>query len=158
MKQVINNLSLTIFLSVLCILNESFVSTNNGDLIVPQGTPILFKLTQNINSKHVEIGHVVMFEVANPVIIEGQEVVAQGTLAEGEISDIHSGDDCSACSSQYPSLEIQINKVKAVDGKFIWLYGKSLTLRGKCLGCPVEVKQGIRHSVNVQNTVRVKVR
>jgi hypothetical protein len=152
MKQVINSISSIIFLTLIGMTNQSFTTSNNGDIIVPQGTPVLFKLTQNLNSSNVEIGNVVMFEVANPVIVEGQEVISQGTLAEGEITDIQ--DD----NNQYKILEIQINKVKAVDGKFIWLFGKSLTIRSKCINCPVEVKQGVRHSVNIQNTVRIKVR
>jgi hypothetical protein len=158
MKQVINSISSIIFLTLLGMTNQSFTTSNNGDIIVPQGTPVLFKLTQNLNSSNVEIGNVVMFEVANPVIVEGQEVISQGTLAEGEITDIQNADNCTQCSSQYTVIEIQINKVKAVDGKFIWLFGKSLTIRSKCINCPVEVKQGVRHSVNIQNTVRVKVR
>jgi hypothetical protein len=154
MKQVINSISSVIFLTLIGMTNQSFTTSNNGDIIVPQGTPVLFKLTQNLNSSNVEIGNVVMFEVANPVIVEGQEVISQGTIAEGEITDIQNGDN----SNQYTIIDIQINKVKAVDGKFIWLFGKSLTVRSRCINCPVEVKQGVRHSVNIQNTVRVKVR
>ena len=155
----------TIALIALALIGQSFTTpsvstpTKPGiEVMVTQGTPLLLKLQGELNSDDVEVGSVVMFEVANPLIAENQEAVAQGTLAEGEVTYINRNDDCSTCSDNFQRIEIRVNKVKAVDGKFIWLYGKPLVVKSKCVDCPAKIKAGTSLTSTVQNTVRIRIR
>jgi hypothetical protein len=161
MKNVINSIRFTAVLAFVAIIAQSFttpsVSLPSGTVLLPQGTPVLMRLNQNINSAHMEIGNVVYFEVANPVIVDGKEVIAQGTIAEGEVTSLDRLDGCTDCAGNYQSIEIMVDKVKAVDGQFVRLYGKPMVTKGKCAGCPVELKQGMRLTSTVQNNMRIKI-
>jgi hypothetical protein len=161
MKNVINSIRFSALLVFVSLIAQSFttpsVSTTNGTVLLSQGTPVLMRLNQNINSAHVEIGNVVYFEVANPVIVDGKEVISQGTIAEGEVTNLDRLDGCTDCQGMYQSIEIVVDKVKAVDGQFVRLYGKPMVIKGKCIKCPVELKQGMRLTSNVQNSIRIKI-
>jgi hypothetical protein len=161
MKNVIKSIRFTAILCILATLAQSFTHPSviniPSQVLLKQGTPVMMKLNQNINSAHVEIGTVVYFEVANPVIVDGKEVVAQGTIAEGEVTNIDRLDGCTDCGGQYQSIEIMVDKVKAADGQFIRLYGKPMVVRGRCAKCPVELKQGLRLTSTVQNNTWIKI-
>jgi Zn finger protein HypA/HybF involved in hydrogenase expression len=161
MKKSINVVRFVATLALIAIMGQSFTTpsvsaTGNDPVLVPQGTPVMLRLYENINSDNVEVGSTVLFEVANPVIVDGKEVVSQGTIAEGEVTSITRNDKCENCPSQYQSMEIKVNKVKAVDGKFIWLYGKPMTVKAKCPDCPVQVSQGRNLTSTVQSSVKIK--
>lgn len=155
----------TFVLIALGFLSQSFMPSSvskapNGgiEIMVTQGTPLMLRLQSELNSDDIEVGSVVLFEVANPLIADGQEAVAQGTLAEGEVTYINRNDDCEKCTDNFQRIEIRVNKVKAVDGKFIWLYGKPLVVKSKCPNCPVKIKMGTSVTSTVQNTTRVRIR
>jgi hypothetical protein len=168
MKQLINFRAITFFAGLFAIsfLGQSFTTrpptpsvqtTFGSEVIVPQGTPVMMRLFQNINSDQVEVGNVVDFEVADGVIVDGKEVIAQGTIAEGEIISLERLDGCSDCQGKFQKIEIKVDKVKAVDGKMIRLYGKPMLVKAKCATCPVQLNQGLRLSASVQATTRVRV-
>ena len=134
MKSTINYFRFFLALAVIAIVGQSFttpsvLASGNDPVLVPQGTPVMLRLYENINSDNVEIGSPVLFEVANPVIVDGKEVIAQGTLAEGEVSNITRNDQCENCPSKNQSIELKVTKVKAVDGKMVWLYGKPMVVK-----------------------------
>jgi hypothetical protein len=185
MKKVINAVRFTAIFAFVGILTQSFTvnsgtptseitpSVNLGmtvqsseirnpqpdmDIMVPAGTSVSVRLHGNYNSDDYEIGNNLRFIVSDPVVVDGQVVIAQGSPAEGEITNIKRMDSCSECPSKFQFIEIAVTRAKAVDGSYINLYGKPHAVRGKCPTCPVTLNQGINIEATVQSTIRVKVR
>jgi hypothetical protein len=129
-----------------------------ADIMIPAGTSVSVRLNGNYNSDDYEIGNTIKFIVSDPVVVDGQVVIAQGAPAEGEIIGLKRMDSCTDCASPYQSIEIMVNRAKTVDGSYINLYGKPHVVRGKCPSCPAVLNQGIHIEATVQSTTRVKVR
>jgi hypothetical protein len=172
MKKVINAVRFTAIFAFVGIFTQSF-TVNSGkptseitpsvfaplmDIMVPAGTSVSVRLHGNYNSDDYEIGNNLRFIVSDPVVVDGQVVIAQGAPAEGEITNIKRMDSCSECPSKFQFIEIAVTRAKAVDGSYINLYGKPHAVRGKCPTCPVTLNQGINIEATVQSTIRVKVR
>ena len=127
-------------------------------IIVPAGTPVSVRLNGNLNSDEVEIGNVLKFRVSDPIVINGQTVVAQGAPAEGEITNLKRLTDCATCPSEFQSIEITVTRVKAVDGSYIMVDPTPHVSRGKCPRCGVQLNQGIHIQANVQSNTNVRIR
>lgn len=173
MKKVFNSASVIALFAAVSILTQSFTFSTGAPtppsvlsasslfadvVMVPAGTSVSVRLNGNYNSDDYEIGNNLKFIVSDPVSVDGQVVIAQGSPAEGEIIGLKRMDSCSDCASKYQSMEIMVTRVKAVDGSFINLYGKPHMVRGKCPSCPVVLNQGIHVEATVQSTTRIKVR
>jgi hypothetical protein len=157
MKNSFKSISFATALVSLSFFGQSFRPNSEG-VIVPQGTPIRLTLNQNISSDDVEIGSVLEFSAADGVIVEGKEVITHDAPAEGVVTALDRNDGCSKCDTKFQHIEIKVTKVKAVDGKNIWLYGRPLLVRGKCAKCPVQLNTTTTVNATVQATVRVMVK
>lgn len=176
MKKVINSASVIALFAAVGLLTQSFTfSTGQPTLpttpsvfsafqsfadmvMVPAGTSVSVRLHGNYHSDDYEIGNNLKFIVSDPVVVDGQVVIAQGAPAEGEIISLKRMDSCSDCASPYQSMEIMVTRAKAVDGTYVNLYGKPHSVRGKCPSCPVVLNQGVHLEATVQSTTRIKVR
>ena len=135
------------------------VKTPFGEtIIVPAGTPVSVRLNGNYNSDDVEIGNVLKFRVSDPIVINGQTVVAQGAPAEGEITGLKRLTDCASCPTKFQSIEITVTRVKAVDGSYIMVDPTPHVARGKCPKCGVQLNQGINIQAHVQSNTTFKIR
>ena len=158
MKKALRILTLaTIFLT-----NQSFsppsVKAAKETVILTAGTPVSFKLSQNVNSDNVEIGNTVLMITDDVVVASGQIVIRQGERAEGTVTDIRRKNDCTRCPDKSQRLEISIERVKAIDGQYVMLFGAPLTARSKCAKCSVELNTSVRLAANVQSNTVVTTR
>ena len=164
MKQALFTLALaTIFLT-----NESFkdpsiasclaMTRAKETVMLTAGTPISFKLSQNINSDDVEIGNTVLFMTDDVVVAEGQIVIKQGMRAEGTVTDVRRKNSCSACPDKSQRIEVSVERVKAIDGQYVMLFGVPLSVRSKCAKCPVELNTAMRLEATVQSTTVITTR
>jgi hypothetical protein len=175
MKKVFNSFSVIALFVAVSITTQSFTfsaakntpsvisafevpSSPLSEIMVPAGTSVSVRLHGNYHSDDYEIGNTIKFIVSDPVIVDGQVVIAQGAPAEGEITSLKRMDSCSDCASQFQSIEIMVTRAKAVDGSYVNLYGKPHAVRGKCPSCPVVLNQGVHVEATVQSTTRIKVR
>ena len=152
----------TFALATIFITNESFkdpsVSRLKETVMLTAGTPISFKLSQNINSDDVEIGNTVLFMTDDVVVAEGQIVIKQGMRAEGTVTDIRRKNSCSMCPDKSQRIEVSVERVKAIDGQYVMLFGAPLSVRSKCAKCPVELNTAMRLEATVQSTTVITTR
>ena len=127
-------------------------------VIIPAGTPVSVRLNGTVNSDEVEIGNIIKLRVSDPIVINGQVVVAQGAPAEGEITNVKRLNNCESCPTEFQSVEITVTRVKAVDGTYIMVDPTPHVARGKCPKCAVVLNQGINMQANVQSNTRINVR
>ena len=164
-----NRARFTAIIAFVGLLTQSFTTLPNAPtpsvskaffetIIVPAGTPVSVRLNGNLNSDDVEIGNVLKFRVSDPIVINGQTVVAQGAPAEGEITNLKRLTDCATCPSEFQSIEITVTRVKAVDGSYIMVDPPPHVSRGKCPTCGVLLNQGIHIQANVQSNTNVRIR
>ncbi len=172
MKKVFNIVRFTAIIAFVGIMTQSFTfSTSNAtpsvpqgfgtffeSIIVPAGTPVSVRLNGNINSDEVEIGNTIKLRVSDPIVINGQVVVAQGAPAEGEITNLKRLNSCASCPSEFQSIEITVTRVKAVDGSYIMVDPTPHAAKGRCPGCAVQLNQNINMQANVQSNTRVNIR
>lgn len=169
MKKVINSIRFVAIIAFVGLTTQSFTTlpyaqdpsvkmSFSETVIVPAGTPVSVRLNGNLNSDDVEIGNVLKFRVSDPIVINGQTVVAQGAPAEGEITNLKRLTDCATCPSEFQSIEITVTRVKAVDGSYIMVDPTPHVSRGKCPRCGVQLNQGIHIQANVQSDSNVRVR
>lgn len=163
MKQVLT-ISLTI---AFFIFSQSFTTSFEGDKIAEKlsegvillaGTPISFTLNQSLNSDELELGNSVLMIVDDAVITDNQIVIRKGERAEGTISYLKRDGQCSNCADKFQRIEITVNRVKAIDGQQVWLYGKPFSARGKCAKCPIELNITTRLEATVQQNTRIVTR
>ena len=158
----------TLALATVFITNESFrdpsiasslaMTKAKETVMLTAGTPISFKLSQNINSDDVEIGNTVLFMTDDVVVAEGQIVIKQGMRAEGTVTDIRRKNSCSACPDKSQRIEVSVERVKAIDGQYVMLFGAPLSVRSKCVKCPVELNTAMRLEATVQSTTVITTR
>jgi hypothetical protein len=125
------------------------------EVMLQAGTPISFTLNQSLNSNDVEVGNTVLMIVDDAVVADNQIVIRKGERAEGTISYLKRDERCGNCRDKYHKIEISVNRVKAIDGQQIWLYGKPFSARGKCSKCPIELNITTRLEATVQQNTRV---
>ena len=94
-------------------------STADERILLYAGTPVSLVLNQEISSENATRGDIVDFMVRSNVTINGQVVIAAGSIAEGVVKEVkHS---CWSCAYEDPKLVLSVESVQAVDGQRIYL-------------------------------------
>ena len=70
---------------VLCL---SFISLQASAIILPEGKAIPVKPVQDLNADNLKQGETVIFEVAQPVKVNGNVVVKQGTEVTAQVAKL----------------------------------------------------------------------
>jgi hypothetical protein len=122
------------------------------------GTPVSFKLNQNIDSKDLEKGHTVLFIVDDDVVAENQTVIRKGERAEGLVIDIKRPENKGYFRDKYQQIQIAVTRVKAVDGKYVWLYDKPLLKKSTCAKCSIPLNTMVRLESTVQQNTDIVIR
>lgn len=125
------------------------------EVMLQAGTPISFTLNQSLNSDDVEVGNTVLMIVDDAVVADNQIVIRKGERAEGQIRYLKREGKCGNCRDKYHKIEISVDRVKAIDGQQIWLYGKPFSARSKCAKCPIELNITTRLEATVQQNTRI---
>ena len=108
MKKVV---ALGVVLGLLCQVSTRAVA----EMSVPVGTKVLVKTTDVVSSATVKKGDTVSMVAAADVIVNGQKVIADGALATGVVTNA-SKRFIAGIGGQ---LDIQVQKVQAIDGTWI---------------------------------------
>lgn len=122
------------------------------------GTPISLTLNQTVNSQDVQIGNTVEFMVRSNVTVNGQVVIAAGSIAEGMVKNVVNPCPGSKCKEKCAKLEIVVETAQAVDGQRVYLRSIPFTVKGECCGdCnePAIANIGTSLSARVQNDMNI---
>lgn len=126
-------------------------------IMLRAGTPVSLTLNETVNSQEVQIGNVVEFLVRSNVTVNGQVVIAAGSIAEGMVKNVVN--PCSSgCEAKCAKLEIVVETVQAVDGQRVFLRSIPLTVKGQCCGRCNEsatANLGTTISSRVQNDIKI---
>lgn len=151
-----------IFTTILSIALMSFSTTASMEgedtmISLRAGTPVSLTLNETVNSQEVQIGHTVEFLVRSNVTVNGQVLIAAGSIAEGMVKNV--ANPCSnGCDIKCAKLEIVVETVQAVDGQRVFLRSIPFTVKGKCCGrCeePAVANIGAVLSSRVQNDIKI---
>ena len=93
-------------------------ATQVPQLIIPRDTPVHLMVVNEVSTKDHEPGHRFRLRVDKPVVIDGQEVIAVGTTAWGELTEAKS----SGNTGKRGSLAAKLSHVE--------LAGKEIPLEG----------------------------
>ena len=55
-------------------------------IVIPSGTPVRMRLAETLSSATAKVGNAVMFEVLDPIVINEQIVIPNGTKAVGTVT------------------------------------------------------------------------
>ncbi len=147
------------FFALLLLAISSLTATaNDNDLLITlrAGTPVSLTLNQTVSSDDAQIGNVVEFMVRSNVTVNGQVVIAAGSIAEGMVTDVTK--TCTACPTECAKLVITVETVQTVDGQRIFLRSIPMTIKGECCGnCnePAIGNIGRVISARVQNDTKI---
>jgi hypothetical protein len=122
------------------------------------GTPISLTLNQTVNSHEVQIGNTVEFMVRSNVTVNGQVVIAAGSIAEGMVKNVINPCPDNDCQAKCAKLEIVVETAQAVDGQRVFLRSIPFTVKGQCCGkCnePAVANIGASMSARVQNDINI---
>ena len=121
------------------------------------GTAVSLALNENVDADRVEIGNTVEFLVKSNVTVNGQVLIAAGSIAEGMVKDVTKS--CAKCKKDRCSkLVIAVETVQAVDGQNIYLRSIPLTVSADCCCGKKEAAVaniGTKISARVQNDVNI---
>ncbi len=121
------------------------------------GTPVSLTLNQTVSSQDVQVGNVVEFMVRSNVTVNGQVVIAAGSIAEGIVK--HVENPChKGCDAKCAKLEIVVETVQAVDGQRVYVRSIPFVVKGECCGrCnePAIANIGATVSARVQNDTNI---
>ncbi len=145
-------------LLLLAISSLTATANDNQDILITlrAGTPVSLTLNQTISSDDAQIGNVVEFMVRSNVTVNGQVVIAAGSIAEGMVTNVTK--TCSNCSAECAKLVITVETVQAVDGQRVFLRSIPMTIKGECCGnCnePAIGNIGRVISARVQNDTQI---
>ena len=148
------------FFALLLLAISSLTATakDNQDILITlrAGTPVSLTLNQTVSSDDAQIGNVVEFMVRSNVTVNGQVVIAAGSIAEGMVTNVTK--TCSNCSAECAKLVITVETVQAVDGQRIFLRSIPMTIKGECCGpCnePAVGNIGRVISARIQNDTQI---
>ena len=122
------------------------------------GTPVSLSLNQTVSSHNVQIGNTVEFIVRSNVTVNGQVVIAAGSIAEGMVKNVTHPCRDNRCKEKCAMLEIVVETVQAVDGQRVFLRSIPFTVKGECCGkCnePAIANIGTPLSARVQNDITI---
>ncbi|MBV6654642.1 MAG: hypothetical protein KI786_12835 [Mameliella sp.] len=129
------SINLRSFFALFVFVTSSITAmANDNDLLITlrAGTPVSLTLNQTISSEDAQIGNVVEFMVRSNVTVNGQVVIAAGSIAEGMVTDVTK--TCDNCSADCAKLVISVETVQAVDGQRVYLRSIPMTIKGECCG------------------------
>lgn len=115
------------FLIALSFMTMSFKMHDDGEVILNAGTGIILETLSPIRSDKLMIGQPVDFRVVHDVKVDGQTVIAAGTLAQGQVLRAQK----ARWLGREGRLEIQIKSVQAIDGQNIYLNGGDIYREGE---------------------------
>lgn len=118
-------------ISVLVALVFSFVQTWGrpeavSAKVLREGTPVLLRVEQTINSETANLGDILILKVARDVEVDGEVVISQGTAAEGQVIQVSK----RGMLGKEGEVGINVRSTKTVSGKAVPLRG-TLTRAGK---------------------------
>lgn len=116
---------MAIFLA-LNILIATSVSASNP-IVIPAGSTVILETTSTIQSDLFAVGDTYDFRVRHDLVIDDKIVIAEGTIATGQITRIDESNYFGAPGS----IELEVVEVKAVDGQMIPLTSGIITEEGK---------------------------
>ena len=129
-------INLRSFFALFVFVASSFtaMANDNHDILITlrAGTPVSLTLNQTVSSDDAQIGNVVEFMVRSNVTVNGQVVIAAGSIAEGMVTNVTK--TCDKCSEDCAKLVISVETVQAVDGQRVYLRSIPLTIKGECCG------------------------
>ena len=85
-------------------------------VILTAGTVVSLKTIEDISLEEVSVGNTIDFFVRNDVVVDGNVVIATGTIGEGRIKKIS-----RSCNGRCTKLTITAETVQTVDGQRIYL-------------------------------------
>lgn len=142
---------------VLALMSFLPTATTTAQIALRAGTPVSLTLNETVNSQDVQVGNVVEFLVRSNVTVNGQVVIAAGSIAEGMVKKVEN--PCyEGCSVKCAKVEIVVETVQAVDGQRVFLRSIPFTVKGKCCGkCyePAVANLGSVLSSRVQNDINI---
>ncbi|MEM9991001.1 MAG: hypothetical protein AAF738_04500 [Bacteroidota bacterium] len=120
------------------------------------GTPISLSLNQEVHADEVEIGNSIEFLVRSNVTVNGQVIIAAGSIAEGMIKDVVKTCDTCKRKAACSKLVISVETAQAVDGQQVYLRSIPMTVKGNCCCNEMAIANiGKTVSARVQNDVRI---
>lgn len=108
-------------------LSMSFTMKGNSNVVLNSGTGILLETVSTIQSDMISVGQTIDFRVAQDVKVDGKTVIAEGSMARGQILR---ADKAKGLGKQ-GFIEVQIKYVTAVDGQKIFLSGGNVYKEGE---------------------------
>jgi len=114
-----------VLLVVVAMLTMSFTVPERTVVIKP-GSIIPLELMTTLTSKNARTGQMVDFRVVGDVKVDGQTVIAAGSVAQGQITRVKK----SGLLGSEGELEISIQSARAVDGTLVYLTGGRLNDEG----------------------------
>jgi hypothetical protein len=115
----------TVLLVAVAMLTMSFMTPERTVVIKP-GTVVPLELMTRLTSKNAKSGQVVDFRVVGDIKVDGQTVITNGSVAQGQITRVKK----NGLLGSEGELEISIKSAKAVDGTTIYLTGDRLSDEG----------------------------
>ncbi len=116
-------------LLVAAILLMTSIEGQAENVLIPAGTPVIVKLSDEVSSRTHKKGDRVNLEVVTDVIVQGKTVIKAGTPAEGQVE--------SAAKRFFAGIggqiEISVQSTKAINGVTIPLEFKKETHGGSSL-------------------------
>ena len=86
-----------------------------AQVTVPDGTKIRVRLDQTISSGTADQGQVVELSVAEPIKVDGQVVIPEGSRVTGTVTEAHEKRHMGRAGK----LDFSIDRVRAADGEWI---------------------------------------
>jgi hypothetical protein len=145
-------------LAIIALATSTF-ATPPMDVLVTlrSGTVVSLTLNEEISTDEVYVGNSIDFTVRSNVTVNGQVLIAAGTIAEGQVKKVK-----RACNGKCPEITIVVDNVQAVDGQRIFLRSRPHILKAKCCNkCghdenePATLQIGTNLSSNVLNDVDI---
>jgi hypothetical protein len=149
--------------TVFCLLSQSFIAPSSGQNLretvsLRGGTPVSVTVNQHLDSDELDRGNTILFLVDDEVVADNQTVIRKGDRAEGFVRDLSNRDKNGRLLDKCQRLEIVVNRVKAVDGQYVYLYGKPYLKQSKVTKAPVQLHTQIHLEAFVEQNVEITVR
>lgn len=152
------------FANLIVLVAVAFVSTPSFatppvDVFITlrAGTVVSLTLNEEVSTDEVYVGNTLDFTVRSNVTVNGQVLIAAGTIAEGMVTKVK-----RACKGQCPEITITVDNVQSVDGQRIFLRSRPHILKAKCCNkCghdddePATLQIGTNLSANVLNDIDI---
>lgn len=130
---------------------------NPDQVKLVNGTPVVLRLTEEVNSNTHNVNDIVHLEVARNVTVDGKIVIKNGTPATATITLLEK----SGMAGEGGNVQISLDSTKSVDGQRIPLRAnvthegkdeKGLAIGGGVICCPLLLLMKGKHAVIPQGT------